>query len=100
MKITQENSKTKNSRVVPINETLYNTLTTLEWKREGYVFEKEPGVPYKEMKESFKKAVKKAGIEDFRFHDLRHTFASHLAMAGVPLSSIGKLLGHRTPQMT
>jgi integrase len=44
--------------------------------------------------------MKQAGIEGFRFHDLRHTFASHLAMRSVPLEIIGSLLGHKDPKMT
>ena len=49
---------------------------------------------------SFEAVLKMAGIEDFRFHDLRHTFASHLVMAGVDLFTVGKLLGHRHTTMT
>jgi site-specific recombinase XerD len=52
------------------------------------------------MRECFVHLLQRAGIEDFTFHDLRHTFASHLAMAGVPLHTIGQLLGHKTPGMT
>ena len=40
-------------------------------------------LPYGEVRRSFNTALKKSGIEDFRFHDLRQTFASHLGMAGV-----------------
>ena len=44
-------------------------------------------------------SVKKAGIEDFRWHDLRHSAASYLAMSGVPMRSIAEILGHKTLQM-
>ena len=42
----------------------------------------------------------KAGIEDVRLHDLRHTFASHAAMAGVPIPVLSRLLGHAQLRMT
>ncbi len=45
-------------------------------------------------------AVKDAGITNFRFHDCRHTAASWLVSAGVPLYNVGQVLGHRSPQST
>lgn len=44
-------------------------------------------------------ALEAAGIEDFRFHDLRHTAASYLAMSGATTAEIAAVLGHRTLQM-
>ncbi len=49
---------------------------------------------------AFRRACKAAGVDDFRLHDARHTYASRLARAGVSLYKIGRLLGHRDPRMT
>jgi integrase len=44
--------------------------------------------------------MEEAGLKDFRFHDLRHTTASYLAMDGTSLLSISKVLGHKSTKMT
>ena len=49
---------------------------------------------------SFRTALKRAGIKDFRFHDLRHTSASYLIMRGASLKSVQQQLGHTTLKMT
>jgi site-specific recombinase XerD len=58
------------------------------------------GKPYGEVKHSFCPALRRAGIKDLKFHDLRHTFASHLVMAGCDLKTVQELLGHKTIAMT
>lgn len=52
-----------------------------------------------ELRQAFLSALEKAGIEDFRFHDLRHSAASYLAMNGASLAEIAEVLGHKTLQM-
>ena len=52
------------------------------------------------LRKLYEAAVKNAKLEDVNFHTLRHTFASHLAMAGVDLKTIQELLGHQTFEMT
>ncbi len=52
-----------------------------------------------DLRQPWEKAIKVAGIKDFHWHDLRHTAASYLAMSGVSLVEISKMLGHRTLQM-
>ena len=54
----------------------------------------------KKVDRAFKGALVKAGIENFRFHDLRHTFASHLIMRGASIKEVQELLGHKTMTMT
>ena len=51
------------------------------------------------FRRAFDNAVKKANIEDFHMHDLRHTAASYLLMAGVDLRTLADILGHSTMQM-
>jgi len=53
-----------------------------------------------DIKHSSTSACRKAGITDFRFHDLRHTYASHLAMRGVHIRALQELLGYKTLAMT
>ena len=52
------------------------------------------------MNRVFGPAVERAGLENFRWHDLRHTFASRLVMAGVDLMTVKELMGHKTIAMT
>lgn len=92
---------TKNGqwREIPMNETLTETLETVP-RRGPYVFCNEAGRPFRNVRKPFAMALNQVGIEDFRFQDLRHTFASILVMAGVDLTTVKDLLGHKTLEMT
>jgi len=96
--------KTKNGerREIPIDQTLRATLTSIERRLDlPYVFfNRDTDLPYGDIKTGFNRACKKAGIRDFHFHDLRHTFASHLVMAGQDITTVKELLGHKTLTMT
>ena len=95
--------KTKNGerREIPINATLRAVFESIPHGPESeYVFTDRNGRPYQSVNNSFPTACKRAGITDFRFHDLRHTFASHLVMAGVDIVTVKELLGHKTLTMT
>jgi integrase len=96
-------AKTKNNerKTIPINETLHEELNQIpKYVTSPYLFCHPDGARILRIDRSFRSALKRAGIEWFRFHDLRHTFASHLAMHGQPLETIGALLGHKDPKMT
>jgi integrase len=58
------------------------------------------GCHVSEVKRSFKKALEDAGIEDFRFHDLRHTFASHMVMRRASIKEAQEILGHKSLTIT
>jgi integrase len=91
-------SKTHETRGVPMTERLTRTLKQLRMATiscpEDLVF------GYKNVPHTFARAVNRAGIKNFRFHDLRHTFASRLVMAGVDLATVKELLGHANITMT
>ena len=95
--------KTKNDerRDIPISGTLRETLFGIVRRIDSpYVFLSVEGKRIKSIRNGFKSALRRAGITDFKIHDCRHTFASHLVMGGVPLYTLGKLLGHKDPLMT
>jgi integrase len=58
------------------------------------------GEPYQDTLKAWDAAREKAGLGDFRWHDLRHTFGSRLAMAGIDILTIKELMGHKTLAMT
>ena len=60
----------------------------------------DPGRPFSRDLKLWNSVRKEAGIEDVRLHDLRHTFASHAVLQGVPLPVVSRLLGHKRPSMT
>jgi integrase len=96
-------TRTKNNerKTVPINDVLAEELRRLpRYVSSPYLFHHPDGTRLWRIDRSFHHPMTRAGIEDFRFHDLRHTHASHLAMRGVPLETIGALLGHKDPKMT
>ncbi len=100
--LTIPRSKHGEKRHVPVNSAARVALGKL-WERRsapGYVC---PGVEAersRDWRRWFERAVRRARIENFRWHDLRHTFASRLVMAGVDLRSVQELLGHKTINMT
>ncbi len=102
--ITIVKSKSGKSRHIPMNETVIDTLKSIpRMIHNPYVFYgRKPGEPLKNgVKNSdWKKCLKEAGILDFHWHDLRHTFASRLVMKGVDLYTVSKLLGHHSLKMT
>jgi integrase len=94
---------TKNGRrrEIPINQPLRDTLEGLVRRVDSaYVFTDSDGKRFQDGKKAFYSACRRAEIKDLRFHDLRHTFTSHLVMQGVDLTSVKELLGHKTLTMT
>ncbi|WP_456294876.1 site-specific integrase [Vibrio sp. AK197] len=99
--IRSENAKSKKKRTIPLNDTVYSMLEN--WRGQNpeavFVFE-HLGKPVEFFQHPWQTVLKEAGLHDFRFHDLRHHFASKLVMAGVDLNIVRELLGHADLKMT
>lgn len=95
------NAKSGKSRIIPLNDTAFHVLEN--WKpisQSQYVFHGKDKEPLTDIKKGFLKVLEEAEIEEFRFHDLRHHFASKLVMRGVDLNTVRELLGHADIKMT
>jgi integrase len=94
-------TKNGEAREIPMNEITQKTIIgVLKNPESQYVFCNKEGKPYGNVRKSFATALKKAGIADFCFHSLRHTFASQLVMSGIDLNTTRELLGHKSLTMT
>ena len=90
-----EESKNGERRSVPISDSLMKEL-----EQEPKKNQTEKVITVHSLEFHFRKLKKKCEIKNFHFHDLRHTFASWLAMKGVSLYTIKELLGHKSILMT
>jgi site-specific recombinase XerD len=98
-------SKNGERRTIPVNHTVLSVLkekATLRSLKTDLVFCSKTFTPLESghLRRSFRLALSKATIDDFHFHDLRHTFATRLVQAGVDLYKVQRLLGHKSPVMT
>lgn len=100
--VTFRDTKNKDSRTVPLVEPALSAVVELHSRRRKdseLLFPwSRPDRP-KNIRKGWSKALEAAGIEDFKFHDLRHTCASYLAMNGARPSELAAVLGHKTLAM-
>jgi integrase len=102
-RITLYRTKGGKPRGVPVNQAVYDALVGLEpdaERRTGPVFKRRDGSAWRQIRTAFRSACTKAGIKNFRFHDPRHTAASHLVMRGASLQDVKEILGHSDFKMT
>ncbi len=101
-----EHTKSGRRRSVPINREARAAIIRRARFRAQYcpnsrwVFCRADGTRIGAVKRSFSTACRRAGIENYRIHDMRHTCAAWLVSAGVPLTEVRDLLGHSSVKMT
>ncbi len=103
--LTVPRSKSGDARRVPMNDLVLETLRVLPSRlKSAWVFPSGTGETPLDARNFYNRifvpALERANIIDFHWHDLRHTFGSRLAMAGVDLVTIQQLMGHKTLEMT
>lgn len=100
--ITLHSTKNGEIRIIPLVSFAYDKLTSLFNNTvypEEFVFYSRNYYRPTNIEDKWRKALRIAGIEDFRFHDLRHSAASYLAMNGATMHEIAEILGHKTLHM-
>ena len=95
--VTGETAKSSKTRHIPLSPSALEAIKA--WKKqapssEGRVFPASNGGRLDNVKKSWANVLKKAKISQFRWHDMRHDFASKLVMNGVPLNTVRELCGH------
>jgi integrase len=101
--LTLYKTKSAKPRGIRVNGDLEAALQALEpdeARRAGLLFKRKSGAAWGQIRTAFAKALERAGIKGFRFHDLRHTFASHYMMRGGNLYELKDILGHSDLKMT
>ena len=90
------------ARKVPLNSQARSILERQPRDATPFVFPspRNPDRPYSDNLALWYRVRREAGIEDVRLHDLRHTYASHAAMNGVPVLVVARMLGHSNVRMT
>ena len=102
--IKLDHTKSGVPRHVPLSDKAIATIKALldqpQRPDSPYLFAKADGSQFVDMKNGFVAARQRAGLTDFRWHDLRHTFASWFVQDGGDLYHLSRILGHATVQMT
>jgi hypothetical protein len=95
-------AKNGEARCVPMNQLLTDILKSVKLANNqgDRPFCNRDGTSYGSFRSAFERALRKAEIVDFTFHDLRQMFESRLVMAGVDLPTVKEILGHRDISMT
>lgn len=94
-------SKSKTTRYIPVNTEAASVLE--QWKKQAdsdYIFPGKYGERLNNVNRAWRALLKLAEITGFRWHDMRHHFASRLVMSGVDLNTVRELLGHSDIKMT
>lgn len=97
-------TKSRKTRYIPLNDTAIEALA--HWQNHAdnnedtFVFPAKDGGRLDNINSAWRKLIADAGIKRFRWHDMRHDFASKLVMAGVPLNTVRELMGHASLTMT
>lgn len=100
--VAGETTKTSDTRRIEMNKEVFDTLE--KWRKQSgtapYVFPNQAGGRLEDVKSAWLKLLERAELIGFRWHDMRHDFASRLVMAGAPLNTVRELLGHSDIKMT